>query len=475
MRDPNASPTAGVDVATPGSVSKSKPQKGPTLLAILVMLAITFSWFGQVMDWYGSRLVEIPVRGGIHYTIPKSNSRFATGLGYLGLGTFIMAGCFAAMRTRHSKVSRAVPIFLTVAISYAGMWVVMGFAPSEYIYAFGFFGPLYFMMCLGVYAGFDESLWRYLRPLVIFLSYYAIFLSVYYTTRLSVTGIIEGDNPMNQNLQTAFWYGIAAYGITEVRDWKTRILAFIPVALCIPVGILIASRSWSLLGVLGVLFILKEVMRDNFRMSTAKSVLLGLIVVLALGVGIWVLSIYMPDRFEQFGGRLTEDTRSSQYSQFFSQVTVPNLVTGLGPKATYTFNDHLDYGYIDNQFLFVLFKFGSPVLIGYFVVIILPGLLWNFRASTSSERFVGIFFVFWTLACLGLATFHGIYLNPQNAMVILMGGRCWRWLSEKGDAYSNRLEWMRATWPRKQMGRSGGTPSNGMAPNLATKLRTDRP
>jgi len=182
---------------------------------------------------------------------------------------------------------------------------------------------------------------------------------------------------------------------------------------------------------------------------------LGVMMMILLGFGLWLLSVSAPERVDDFKGRLKEDSRSAQYSQLFEQVPLHGFVTGLGPKATYSYKGRTGYEYIDNQFLFILFKFGLPVLAGYCAVVIWPGLRLLFRPRNQRQRLVGIIFAFWGLASLGLSIFHSITLNPQNFLIILLAGASLAWAPSAASSSS-------ATPGRMTRHRAGTGPSNGI-------------
>ena len=50
-------------------------------------------------------------------------------------------------------------------LAYGTFWVIVGFEPAEYKYALSTIGPLTYVMCMGVYAGLDLTLWHRLRPI----------------------------------------------------------------------------------------------------------------------------------------------------------------------------------------------------------------------------------------------------------------------------------------------------------------------
>jgi hypothetical protein len=252
---------------------------------------------------------------------------------------------------------------------------------------------------------------------------------------------------MNQHMQTAFWFGLCALALRKTSRWRDCLPALIPIALCIPIAIVLCSRSFTLLTILGLLTGLTIPLQRHLRSMAVRVLALGFSTTIVFGGGLWLLSLAAPERVLALKNRLGEDTRTSQYSQFFQQLDPVRLIPGLGPKATYTFNDWSDYDYIDNQFLFILFKFGLPVLVGYCAVVIWPGLCMLVKAADQRERSLGVFFAFWTLATLGVSIFHAITNNPQNLIAILLAGRCFGLLALRGNAPPTSQKPSRFAWP----------------------------
>jgi hypothetical protein len=397
------------------------------------MLALVLDWLGQTWEWIGA------APGATANTIEPNGSSLPTWLRYFALALFVGAGLFGAVKLRR-RMPRFVPFFLGIMLAYGTMWVIIGLEPSEYKNALGTSGPLLFVMCLGVYAGLDFALWRRVRPILLVLAYASVGLAAYYTVTLQFSGMLEGPTPINQHVQTGFWLAFAALIIGRSHHWKKNILAVIPIAVCVPIAMLMASRSWTVLTLLALGLGLLITFRERLRLGPAKILLFSvaaLVAVLAL-VGIALLAF--PDRMETLTGRLTEDTRTSEYSEFFDQVPVTRLITGLGPKATWGFGNQAEYEYFDNQFLFILFKFGLPVLLGYCAVVIWPGLRLLVSPAGRRDRALGWFFIFWILAALGISVFHGITNNPQNFIAILLAGRCFLLLTSKGKTLKESFQ-----------------------------------
>jgi hypothetical protein len=431
----------------------------------LATLALVLDWLAQVWEWSLVGVVENRTHGVITYSTPIGSS-LPTYLSYLALAIFISAGVLSVLQSRRRRFAILIPFSLYLILACGTFWLLVGYDPSEYRFALGPGGPLTFVMCVGVYAGFDRTLWPALRPVALVIAYAATALGLYYALRLSGIGVFEGPTPMNQHLPTGFWFALYALLSGGSSGWKSHVVALIPIALCIPIAILIASRSLAILPTLALALGLMSVFKSSIRVMPVKTLALGLLAVILLGAGMWGFTIAMPDQLERFEGRLTEDTRTPQYSQFFEQVPVVSLITGLGPNATYTYRNQSGYSYIDNQFLFILFRYGLPMLLGYCAIVLWPGLRLLVCGGGEKERLLGFFFAFWTLAMLGVSIFHAIVNNPPNLLTILLAGRCFTLIPLRGKPTSTRQRSVRFV--------SGKAISSNDARGLGWVARTSR-
>ncbi len=400
------------------------PDPSISLVASLAILALVVAWLATVARWHSGSISVDQSHATTIYSFVADDSRAYRILRLVAFLVFPLAGVLGALERRRPRLPGLAFFLLVTMILYCAFWCLVSYEPSEYWPGLiQTTSPLIFIMCLGVYAGFDPTLWPKLRPLALAIAYGSVALGAYYTVRLTIKGTFEGSNPTVEHLQIAFWFGLCALVLHKSSRWRDCVPALIPIALCIPIAIVASSRSFTLLTILGLLAGLLVPLQRHFRLMAVRVLALGLLTVLVFGVGWWLLSMAAPERVVALKDRLMEDTRSSQYSQFFQQAPVTSLIIGLGPKATYTLNDRANYDYIDNQFLFILFKFGLPVLFGYCAVVIWPGLRLLIKPGSQQQRLLGVVFVLWTLATLGFSIFHAITVNPQNLAVVLFAGR----------------------------------------------------
>jgi len=336
---------------------------------------------------------------------------------------FVLSGLLSYSSSRCPRLPRLTAFLLATMLAYSGFWCIMDFSPSEYWpELIGARSPLVFVMCLGIYSGFDPTLTRWLRPTALAIAYASAALGAYYARQLPTEGHLEGQNPAVEHLQAALWFGLYALAFRKSSRWRDCVPSLLPLGVCVGLAVSIASRSFVLLATIAlVLGILLTTRLDCRSLSTRLFISSALTTLVVAGL-YWILMMAAPERFGSLNARLTEDTRTSQYSQFFQQIPPHNLLVGCGPKAAYTYNGQPNYEYIDNQFLYLLFKFGAPVVIGYFAVVLWPGLRHGIAPAARGSKLTAVIFWLWTLAGLGISVYHNISLTAPNLLIILLAG-----------------------------------------------------
>jgi hypothetical protein len=329
-----------------------------------------------------------------------------------------------------------------------------------------------FVMCLGVFAGLDAGVWRVLRPVSLALAYGSMMCGAYYTAHFGLMGSFEGVNPMVEHLQIALWLALSAVLLTQPGRWLQFAAALVPIMACIPMAIVISSRSFALLSSLAFAYGLLFALRARVRLSLLSLVAVICFTAVVAGAILLLLSVTAPDRVLALKERLFQDSRTSQYAQFFRQVPVAGLILGLGPKATYTYNQRANYEYIDNQFLYILFKLGFPVLLGYCAVVLWPGFRLLIKAANQPQRMEGGVFILWTLASLGLSIFHGILPNPSNFLIILLAGRAFA-LEQVASTTASPVHWKASRGQRGAILRAEA--SVGIGPGGSILVPPERP
>jgi hypothetical protein len=400
----------------------SAPTTQVTSVALIVILAVVLDWFSTLLNWLGAELTLSGEKGlfQMNYEEPT----LARAMRLLALLLFVGAGLLSALQPRRARLPRLAAFLLYPMLACCTLWTLIGYEPSDYIeHLLSTWHPLVFVMCLGIFAGLDRSLWKLAHPLSLGLAYGSMALGCYYTARYSTMGQFSGVNPMVEYLQLTFWLSLGAVALnSSTRSWL-YLAPLLPLASCIPMAMMIGSRSFALLCAAGLAAGLFYALQRFIR-SSRRSLIVVLVCTSLVGAGfIWALAVAAPENLDALQHHLFEDTRSSQYRDFFEQVSLLRLVPGLGPNASYIYGDRGNYGHIDNQFIFIAFKLGLPVLLGYGALVLWPGLTLLFTARNQSQRRIGVLFAFWTLATLGLSIFHAVAPNPENFLIILLAGR----------------------------------------------------
>jgi hypothetical protein len=443
----------------PGQAQVLKPldRRATSPVANLTIAALILTWLALVVRWFGSYLYLDRSHGDASYQILPDDSRLDRILRLFALAAFVMAGLMVIWQRHRPRLPGVATLLLTTMLLYCAFWFLVGYEPAEILSDWGSLlqpgSPIIYLLCLGVFAGFDAALWPRIRALSLVFAYGSIILCTYYTIKLNVNGTFAGATPSILHLQAAFWFGLCAMVMAKSSRWSECIPALIPIALCIPMAIISSCRSFTLMSTLALLVCLTIPLRRHIKQRAVRIAALCALTLFIFWLGFGIVAATVPERLEAFEGRLMDDSRSSQYSQFFAQVPVASLFWGLGPKATYSFDYFDHYDYVDNQFLFILFKSGFPVLLGYCAVVIWPGFRLLRCARNQQQWLLGVLMVFWILAALGLSIFHSISITPQNLIVILLAGRAWTLFKERRKPHRHGFASLcRAQWSQPPSG-----------------------
>lgn len=125
-----------------------------------------------------------------------------------------------------------------------------------------------------------------------------------------------------------------------------------------------------------------------------------------------------------FTGRVRDDTRSDQLRDFLQQFDLNYLYTGVGPTKTWFWTQiGEDYGYLDNQFLLIVWWAGLPVGILYFLFLVYS-LIKRVKAGISQYLINGarVSIGLWILACAGFAVYATVSSNLYYYFISLLIG-----------------------------------------------------
>ena len=296
-------------------------------------------------------------------------------------------------------------------------------------------GPFVWVSCVVLFAGTDKQTWRIFCRLTYFFSYIAaviILIKLFsirsFSSDPQAYRFFHGFLPML--LWTAPWVILNSLN-TRMRTSKLLLLTFPFAVLCL-ISFLSAGRSWiiiSLLYMIVLLFNIRKILQK-------KPLMLYLAVVctfLVVGITLRAFSTKIRSSFSVISEGLLKDTRSGQYREFFSQVSIADLLIGKGPRGTWYWGGR-DYAYIDGPYTLMAFNGGLPLVVSYIIIIILPAIHVLRSKPSSQDAAPAIILLFWALALTGLSTFTGPGVSIQHYIICIYAGRCLGYLYERRNS-----------------------------------------
>jgi hypothetical protein len=323
-------------------------------------------------------------------------------------------------------------------------WAVITYELGDYLSwkALGATGPFVWITCVLVFAGMDRSIWKVLDPAIRLISYITAVLAFY---AMSSQGFMVVERWFSANVRymiLLMWFGGWTF-LTSLNcnGWRLLLRCF-PFTVLILTTVATLTRSWFLMSgllTISLWFVAKRYDRNGTKIRFNWVINTSLLVVFLSSAGLFLSSstgaFVGESLYEAFIG-LTErallDSRSGQYVEFFSQVSIQNLILGRGPNGTWSYFE-IDYQFIDNAYLWMAFIGGLPVLVSYFILIILPGLRGFLGSARENDAAAVVLVMLWGLACTGFSTYVRPSLSPYCYLLYLMAGRCIGHLAEKRE------------------------------------------
>jgi energy-coupling factor transporter transmembrane protein EcfT len=206
---------------------------------------------------------------------------------------------------------------------------------------------------------------------------------------------------------TAFW--IFTAGKESMRSsFSKLILVFILVI----VALVTNSRGWLLQSTFLLLYTVFSKKKKNKLSIIVNRVLIVVLII----VGVNWLKDYFLTAYTNLVNRIDADTRSDQLTTFFSQVTMSEMIFGQGVSGRYFWNGR-SYGFIDNQLLFLCFRYGIvPMLV--LLLMIIRGIVIGWK-NKENEIYI---LLMWLAALLGLSVYFNISMDISNLIVMMLIG-----------------------------------------------------
>jgi hypothetical protein len=186
-----------------------------------------------------------------------------------------------------------------------------------------------------------------------------------------------------------------------------------------------------------VIMIYSAVLFAKFRrlFRTRNLAYKGTIVFILLyvaGIAVYFAIGQITSSFSLLAERLFTDTRTDQYAQFLSQVSISDLVIGKGPRATWNWSGR-EYAWIDGSYTLMMFNGGLPLLISYVVIMIVPA--WRVLRRRPSWDYAApaIVLLMWGLCLTGLSTFTSPTVSIGHFVLCIYAGKCHGYLHNTRD------------------------------------------
>jgi hypothetical protein len=402
------------------------------IIKFLVLSALICSWCAAVL--FAQTTDVVPPNG---FVPPRSKPSVYYLLHALGILSALSAGAIAAWTEGYKRCTAATRKAFWVLEITAVAWGVVAYGVDDYLswQALGATGPVVWLSCLLVFAGMERELWKAVGQVIRILAYltgvlalFSIASSYHYLTERWLSAPV-------QYMVLLMWFG----GWTFLTSWECTgwrlYLRYFPYLVFVIGTVVTQTRSWFLMSIfllIARLLVLKSAGRDGRALIrnviSAACILLPACFLLAM-----IYQEPLLDAYARFAERATEDTRSEQYVMFFSQISLPDLILGGGPKATWDFgsgHDFEQYQFFDNVYLWMAFLGGLPLMLSYMALVIVPGVRAAARGVKKDDAAAATLLVLWGLACAGFSTYVMPSLSPYSYFLCLLAGRCHAVLEE---------------------------------------------
>ena len=398
------------------------------LISILVSAGIIFSWFSLVIV-----ALSIGSTPSEDFLDPGSKPAIYYLLHGTGMIALISSGVIAGLKGQYQKLSRPMrfAFWLLMTTSITWSFITYDFKDVASMEVFGATGPFVWFSCVLIFTGMNRSVWRVLEPVILVLGYLTAFLAVYSIITSSVTVEERWLSAPVRHMILLMWFGGWALLTSHESKGFALLLRFSPYLVFILTTIYTQTRSWFLMSLFLLVFywLVGKRYDDNHSSIYGKFMVFSAIMMIAALITSVFLEDYISNSIIEFRDRAFEDSRTGQYIDFFSQVSISDLFLGMGPNGTWYWGDR-DYQFIDNAYLWMAFVGGIPIVLSYCMLIIYPGFKAYFTGATKNDAAAASLVILWGLSLTGFSTYLNPSLTPHSYLLLLLSGRCLAYLSE---------------------------------------------
>lgn len=404
------------------------------LVELLVITGIIASWCAAVVVAQTTDVV--PPEGFVE---PRGKPFIYYICHALGMVSVLSAGVLAGFTGGFRKIGALNLMFFWILVLTVSIWSSISYTLEDWISwkALGGTGPIVFLTCVLVFAGMERGVWKRLERVVRGLSYLTALLALLaIVTNFSYLTERWFSAPV-QYMVLLMWLG----GWTFLTSWEEsgwhRYLRFFPFFVFVLATVATQTRSWFLMSIF-VCFMriwINRTAGTGSGFTPKAAAIIGTFLSLALVMALLFQDALL-DAYGRFVMRALDDSRTDQYRVFFAQKSLYDLVLGGGPTATWNYGwgeEYENYQHFDNAYLWMAFLYGIPLMLSYFVLIILPGYRGAFRGARKNDAAAAALLMLWGLACTGFSTYINPSLTTYSYFLCLLSGRCFAFLAEKRE------------------------------------------
>ena len=356
-----------------------------------------------------------------------------------GFFLIMLASSFFMIKTWH-KVGIGYKVALGLMQVWMAIHAILAFStgPSPSLPEIcGTKGPLTWIACSIVFIGISPKGWQSAKKVFVVLANVAavvvivkVTLSGGITTTEHQAGrFFVGYIPLLIWTVPLLVYNPNTIGISPFRT----VLILFPLFVLYISSILSGNRSWIIIMAMHTIII-----TFKYRKTVLWRPRISYIILLFVILSAWAASEVYGEKFKGVVSFLSdswyEDTRTDQYRQFLSQVSITDLFIGKGPRATWFWNGR-EYEWIDGQFTLLAFNGGFILLSTYITIIVWPAFRLLFKHPSCQYAAPAIVLVFWTLAMMGLSTFTSVKVSYEHTVICILAGRCYYLSRIKSDLH----------------------------------------
>ncbi|MRR55354.1 MAG: hypothetical protein EG822_12745 [Deltaproteobacteria bacterium] len=398
------------------------------LISILISAGIIFSWCSLVIV-----ALSIGSTASEDFLDPGSKPAIYYLLHGTGMAALIGGGILAGIKGQYQKLSRPMrfAFWLLMTTSMTWSFIAYDFKDVSSMEVFGATGPFVWFSCVLIFAGMNRSVWRMLEPVILVLAYLTALLAIHSIVTSSVTVEERWLSAPVRYMILLMWFGGWALLTSHESKGLALLLRFLPYLVFILTTIYTQTRSWFLMSLLLLTFywfVGKRYDENHSRVMGKFLFFSGIMLIAALVSSIF-LEEYVSNSIIEFRNRAFEDSRTGQFVDFFSQVSISDLIFGMGPKSTWYWGGK-DYQFIDNAYLWMAFIGGIPIVLSYCMLIIYPGFRAYFAGATNNDAAAASLIILWCLSLTGFSTYLNPSLTPHSYLLLLLSGRCLAYLDE---------------------------------------------